>query len=128
MELSLESDAEALWQDTLDLLEARELPEAVLAMLRNCTPTGMENGTLSVETPMRLVVKTVSKNVAVIEECLTQAAFEPMHLSIEFVPASGRPRAQATSSMTAAEVMGLVRENRRKMVSLFMGIFFSRSA
>ena len=104
MELSLESDAEALWQDTLDLLEARELPEAVLAMLRNCTPTGMENGTLSVETPMRLVVKTVSKNVAVIEECLTQAAFEPMHLSIEFVPASGRPRAQATSSMTAAEV------------------------
>ena len=35
MEISLESDAEALWQDTLDLLADRQLPEAMLAMLRD---------------------------------------------------------------------------------------------
>ena len=38
MDLPLESDAEALWQDTLDLLASHDLPEATLAMLRHCTP------------------------------------------------------------------------------------------
>ena len=54
MELSLESDADALWQDTLDLLSQESLPEAVLAMLRNCTPVRMEDNVLYVTTPMRL--------------------------------------------------------------------------
>ncbi len=103
MELSLESDAEALWQDTLDLLAARDLPESTLAMLRNCTPTSMEGGTLRLETPMRLVLKTVSKNASMIEECLSQAAFEPMHLDLEFAPAQARPAAAATSSMSREE-------------------------
>ena len=68
MELSLESDAEALWQDALDLLSQQQrLPESVLAMLRNCTPVSMENGTLRLTTPMRLVLKTVSKNAPVVE-------------------------------------------------------------
>ncbi|MDO4429131.1 MAG: DnaA/Hda family protein [Atopobiaceae bacterium] len=103
MELSLESDAEALWQDTLDLLAARDLPESTLAMLRNCTPTSMEGGTLRLETPMRLVLKTVSRNASVIEECLSQAAFEPMHLDLEFAPTQARPAAASTSSMSREE-------------------------
>ena len=102
MELSLESDAEALWQDTMDLLTDRNLPESVLAMLRNCTPTHMEDGTLRLETPMRLVVKTVSKNAALVEECLSAAAFEPMHLEIGFVPSS-RPTSPRTSRMSREE-------------------------
>ena len=107
MELSLESDAEALWQDALDLLAAQaRLPESVLAMLRNCTPTSMEGGVLRLETPMRLVLKTVSKNAAVVEECLTQAAFEPMRLEVAFVPGAGaaaRPQTPS-SSMSREEV------------------------
>ena len=102
MELSLESDAEALWQDTLDLLAARELPEAVLAMLRNCKPVGMENGELRLETPMRLVVKTVAKNQPLIEECVSQAAFEPMHLTVDFVQATAPEHARG-SVMTRDE-------------------------
>ncbi len=106
MDLPLESDAEALWQDTLDLLTSRNLPEATLAMLRNCTPTSMENATLHLETPMRLVLKTVSKNVPVIEECLSQAAFEPMRLEVDFVPGAGAAQApsHAPSSMSREEV------------------------
>ena len=105
MELSLESDAEALWQDTLDLLaQQQRLPESVLAMLRNCTPVSMENGTLRLTTPMRLVLKTVSKNAPVVEECLTQAAFEPMSLDISFAPVTAAQEApQARSSMSRAE-------------------------
>ena len=105
MELSLESDAEALWQDALDLLaQQQRLPESVLAMLRNCTPVSMENGTLRLTTPMRLVLKTVSKNASVVEECLTQAAFEPMSLDISFAPVTAAPDApQSRSSMSRAE-------------------------
>lgn len=105
MDLPLESDAEALWQDTLDLLTSHDLPEATLAMLRNCTPVSMGDATLRLETPMRLVLKTVSKNVPVIEECLSQAAFEPMRLEIGFAPASAAAASPHTpSSMSREEV------------------------
>ncbi len=105
MDLPLESDAEALWQDTLDLLASHDLPEATLAMLRNCTPVSMGNATLRLETPMRLVLKTVSKNAPVIEECLSRAAFEPMRLEVGFAPSSSAAAMPHTpSSMSRAEV------------------------
>ena len=103
MEISLESDAEALWQDALDLLAQKSLPEAMLAMLRGCTPTSMENGTLTVQTSMRLVVKNISKNAPVIEECLSSAAFEPMRLEVVFVQPSERTLSPSPSSMSAEE-------------------------
>ena len=55
MELSLESDAEALWQDSLDLLTGEGAPAALLAMLQKCSPVQLEDGVLHVETPMRMV-------------------------------------------------------------------------
>ena len=104
MDLSFETDAEALWQDTLDLLTESDLPEAVLAMLRNCTPTSIEDGTLHLETAMRLVLKTVSKNAEVIERAVSQAAFEPMRLDISFAPAAAAAQTQRhSSSMTREE-------------------------
>lgn len=103
MELPLESDAEALWQDTLDLLAGKDLPEATLAMLRNCTPTSMEGATMRVETSMRLVLKTVAKNADVIEECLSQAAFEPMRFEIGFAPAAPASAPRTSSSMSREE-------------------------
>ena len=40
MELSLESDAEALWQDALDLLAAQQrVPESVLACSGTAAPS-----------------------------------------------------------------------------------------
>ena len=102
MELSLESDADALWQDTLDLLSQESLPEAVLAMLRNCTPVRIEDNILYVTTPMRLVLKTVSKNLDVVEKCLTTAAFEKMALSIEFAKAPD-PSPVSTNSTVSQE-------------------------
>ena len=105
MELSLESDAEALWQDALDLLSQQQrLPESVLAMLRNCTPVSMDDGVLRLTTPMRLVLKNVSKNASVVEECLTQAAFEPMRLEVTFAPCSPSAEGAPTrSTMSRAE-------------------------
>ena len=80
MDITQESDADALWQDALDLLAGNGAPEAFLAMLRNCTPTSLEDGVLHVQTPMRLVLKRLSSNIGEIEAVLEQAAFEPVKL------------------------------------------------
>ena len=103
MELTLSSDAEALWQDALDLLSHKNLPEATLAMLRDCKPMSMEGGMLRLETSMRLVLKTVSKIAPTVEECLTQAAFEPMRLELAFSQAPQEKTAAVSSSMSAEE-------------------------
>lgn len=100
MELSLESDAEALWQDSLDLLTGEGAPAALLAMLQKCTPVQLEDGVLHVETPMRMVAKSVAKNAAVIEACLEQAAFEPVRLDVQF--RQGAAVAAAPATVTAA--------------------------
>lgn len=104
MELTLESDAEALWQDTLDLLATKNLPESTLAMLRGCTPKSMTDSVMTIETPMRLVLKTISKNAEIIEECLSQAAFEPMTLDVNFAPTTQQAMSRPSSTMSREEV------------------------
>lgn len=106
MELTLESDADALWQDTIDLLETSDAAASLVAMLRQCTPTSLADGVLAVETPMRLVVKTISKNASLIEGYLAQAAFEPVKLEVSFSKAPATPSMSATSSMTREEAQG----------------------
>ncbi len=113
MDISLESDADALWQDAVDLLAGRGLPEAVLAMLKNCTPRRIQDTTLYLETPMRLVQKTVSKNTAVVEECLSAAAFEPMRFEITFVPSDSVPLSPPSSSMSREEADRWAAETRQ---------------
>ena len=98
MELSLESDADALWQDSLDLLTGEGAPAALLAMLQKCTPVQLEDGVLHVETPMRMVAKSVAKNAAVIEACLEQAAFEPVRLDVQFRQGAAVAAAPATAA------------------------------
>ena len=91
-----QSDAEALWQDTLDLLAEKNLPDSTIAMLKSCTPVSMEDSTLKIETGMRLVEKNIYKNAPVIEECLSAAAFSPMKLDVSLVQ-----RTQDTSAEPA---------------------------
>ena len=104
MDITLESDADALWQDALDLLEEKALPGAFLAMLRSCTPASYADGVLRIETPMRIVVKKVSQSTEVIEECLSTAAFEPVKLAVSLAEGTSAPAPKpAASTMTAAE-------------------------
>lgn len=103
MELNQETDAEAIWQDTLDLLADEDLSDAVLAMLNSCVPTKVEEGVLFLQTNLRIVTKKVGAVQATVEKCLSAAAFEPMHISLEFVSS----KAQAStpvSTMSRDEV------------------------
>lgn len=102
MDISEESDADALWQDALDLLAGNGAPEAFLAMLRNCTPVSLEEGVLRIQTPMRLVLKRLSSNAAEIESVLEQAAFEPVKLEASLGGAAAAPKPHV-SSMSSEE-------------------------
>lgn len=84
----LESDAEALWQDSLNLLNEQQISEPLAAMLRSCKPTSLQDGILTLTTSMRLVHKNVVKHINTIENCLTQAAFENTTLDIVLVAAN----------------------------------------
>ena len=97
MDTIQESDLGDLWQDTLSLLARQQLAEATLAMLRSCTPTSLEDGTLVLSTDMRLVQKKTLSNQALIEECLSQAAFEPLTIRVQ-LDQSMPPAAVATPS------------------------------
>lgn len=97
MDITQESEADALWQDSLDLLSGEGKPEAFLAMLRSCTPTSLENGVLRVETPMRIVVKKVAASQEELEEMLSQAAFEPIKLEVALGGAAAAPRPHVSS-------------------------------
>ena len=82
MDTIQDSDLWDLWQDALSLLNRENLAEATLAMIGSCTPTSLDDGTLVLSTDMRLVQKNVIKNQAVIEECLSRAAFEPIRVNV----------------------------------------------
>lgn len=107
MDFTIELDPEALWQDTMDLLAEESLPGAMLAMLESCTPTSVEGDVLHLETNMRLVLRTISKNSEVLEKCLSTAAFQPMKLDVSFAEKDKTAGAEAkpavTSSMTREE-------------------------
>ena len=97
MDITQESEADALWQDSLDLLSGEGKPEAFLAMLRSCTPVSLENGVLHVETPMRIVVKKVAASQEELEEILSQAAFEPIKLEVALGGAAAAPKPHVSS-------------------------------
>ena len=105
MDTIQESDLSDLWQDALSLLARKQLPEATLAMLRSCTPQSLEEGTLVLATDMRLVQKKALANQALIEECLTQAAFEPIAIRVQFdqsIPAPAPIQAPVAPPVTQA--------------------------
>lgn len=82
MDISEESDASVLWEDTLDLLADAGKPESFMAMLRSCVPVSLEDGVLKAETPMRLALRKISQNTEEIEAAMSQAAFEEVKLEL----------------------------------------------
>ncbi len=102
MDITQESDAEALWQDALDLLADEGQPESLLAMFRSCQPVSLEGGTLRIEASMRLVLKKIAANTEVLEDVLSRAAFEPVKLEAALGGNHAAPKPHV-STMTAEE-------------------------
>lgn len=87
MDIIFEADASEIWQDTLDIIQQTHPDQAFLAMLQQCVPVELDENELKLETSMRMVMKNITLNQELIENCLSQAAFKPLKLSMSFVPA-----------------------------------------
>lgn len=93
-------DAVALWDDALDLLEEDGLAQSTLEMLRNCTPTDLADGRLSVSTSARFIQRTVEKNRSVVEGALAKAAFQPIALEILLCQGNRPERIETNNEMS----------------------------
>ncbi len=99
MNISLESDITALWQDTIDLLIQDHQQEQFIAMLKTCTPCTLDDSTLYVTTSLRGAYTNIVNNKSVVEHYLSQAAFKDMTLTITFTKQGQQTDFQAASSL-----------------------------
>lgn len=91
MDPSQESDAAILWEDVLDRLTEASLPAATIAMLRSCTPTSLDDECLHVSTNSRFVQRQVTRQAPTVEKALTEAAFQPLRLSVKLDRSPTKP-------------------------------------
>ena len=82
MSTSMTSDAEILWSDVVDIMQTQNTPPAFMAMLQSCQPQELTEDSLIVTTS-RFAKRKIQSNIEVLEECLTQAAFQPLKLVVE---------------------------------------------
>ena len=101
MDISLESSATELWQDTIDLLIQEDQPAPFVAMLQSCIPLSLEGSILSVKTNLRGAYNNIVKNQPVVEHYLSQAAFRDTKLSISFVKQTKDSPVQEKSEKTS---------------------------
>ena len=104
MTTSQESDAIALWQDALTLLAERNVAPATLAMLRSCQAISFDGEKLTVSTNMGFAQRKISQQAPMIEECLEQAAFQPVGFEVILTHDSVRRPVQTGAEMSREEV------------------------
>lgn len=98
MDFSTFDEAEALWNDVIDLLRGRGVPASKLAMIEGCEPVSFNGQTLTVSAS-RFVKLQLEKDAKLIEECLQEIAFQPISLSVQVGgTAAQAPKAHATVS------------------------------
>ena len=83
MPVPIDSDAEALWSDVLDMCERENTPKATVEMMRSCTPTALTEDVLHICTEQKFVQRTLSNNVRLIEVYLEKCAFRPVNLVVD---------------------------------------------
>ncbi|MCC6102332.1 MAG: chromosomal replication initiator protein DnaA [Olegusella sp.] len=82
MEQERQTDADVLWSDVLLLLEKKKMAPSTLAMLSDCTPIVLLNGKLTISTSLGFARRKIEQEQKTIEECLSEAAFQPIKLEI----------------------------------------------
>lgn len=99
-----DSDASILWDDVLILLEQRGLPAATLAMLRSCRAISLDEESLHIATNLGFAQRRIAQQAHIIEECLLEAAFQPLSVVVDLVKDHDVRPIQTGSTITAAEL------------------------
>lgn len=101
MDFDVENSVQALWEDFNNLLEMDPHAGPMLALLCKCKPLTWENGVITVETPMRMVMLKIDRFLPTVEQKLSEAAFEPVQFNLVFNPDCAlEPRKTQTQAFT----------------------------
>lgn len=107
MNQELDSDAAILWDDVLTLLAERGLPAATLAMLQSCRALSLDEEALHIGTNLGFAQRKISDQRGVIEECLQEAAFQPLKLVVELVKDRAARQVETKSVISQGELSAL---------------------
>lgn len=99
---NMESDAQILWEDVVNMLEADGLAPSTLAMFKSCQAVDIDGNTLVISAGSGFVRRNVEKNAATIKAALERAAFQPMELSVGINRAGAAAQSAIPVTSTAA--------------------------
>ena len=102
---NMESDAQILWEDVVNMLEADGLAPSTLAMFKSCQGVDIDGNTLVISAGSGFVRRNVEKNAATIKAALERAAFQPMELSVGInrTGTAAQPAIPVTSTAAAPQ-------------------------
>lgn len=83
MDPSTESDARLLWDDAVSILGAAGASPQLLKMAASCVPLDYSEATVTVAAPSGFAGRVLERERTVIEDALSQAAFEPVALAVD---------------------------------------------
>lgn len=107
MENTVDSYAQALWSDVLDLAtNMEELGASKRAMLEKCEPCSFTGDSISVLAPSRFMKLQIEKLTPLIEKCLEQVAFEPIAFAVE-INLNAKPQMKTSSVISQTELQVL---------------------
>ena len=81
MATNIESDAEVLWSDVVDLMRQHDISPHIMAMLEACVPQDLTDEALIISAS-RFAKRRIQSEAATIEAYLEKAAFQPLKLEI----------------------------------------------
>ena len=104
MDPTTDSDASILWQDVQTLLAERDIPPANLAMIKSCNAVSFDGEVLTISTNLGFAQKKIKQQADVIEECLEQAAFQPVRLEVMLGHEKQTSSIDTNTEMTREEI------------------------
>lgn len=100
---STQDDAQVLWHDMLTLLAKKKVGPSTLAMLRSCKVAPFDGSTITISTSLGFARRKILQQAPIIEECLSEAAFQPVGLVVELSQAEGPQSVEAIAQVTSEE-------------------------
>ena len=104
------SDAQLLWDDALDIIEHDEegaINQALLAMLRSCQPTAVNDTTLFLTCSGSFVARKVGEFRDTINRCVSEAAFQPIEIEISVSQDGKRKPVEVNNVVSTKEYLAM---------------------
>ena len=114
MDPTTDSDASILWQDVQTLLAERSIPAANLAMIKSCNAVSFDGDVLTISTNMGFAQKKIKQQAPLIEECLEQAAFQPVRLEVVLAHDKAPSAIDTNTEMTREEIRRINQAERER--------------